>query len=147
MHKEPWLTTGLKRCIDKNKKYYCKSLKNIKDSSARTHYLAYNTTLQKSLKLAKQEYHREKCLEYQKNTKKLWQLINKVSGHINDKSTTIDCITVNGIKQYQGTYIANSLASYFANVGKEFAGKIPNLSQSVKSYLEALQKNASNLYF
>ena len=147
VHREPWLTAALKRCIDKNKKYYCKSLKNNRDSSARTHYLAYNTTLRKSLKLAKQEYHREKCREYQQNTKKLWQLINKVSGRINDKSTTIDCITVNGIKQYQGTQIANSLASYFANVGMEFAEKIPNSSWSIKSYLEALQKNTSNLYF
>ena len=43
--------------------------------------------------------------------------------------------------------IANSLASYFANVGKVFAGKIPNSTRSVRSYLEALQKNASTLYF
>ena len=147
LRREPWLTASLKRCIDKNKKYYCKSLKKNSDSAERTHYLAYNSTLHRSLKLAKQEYHREKCREYPQNTKKLWQLINRISGHTNDKSTTIDCITVNGVKQYQGIQIANSLASYFANVGKDFAEKIPNSSQSIKSYLEVLQKNSNNLYF
>ena len=147
VRREPWLTAGLKRCIDKNKKNYCKSLKKANDSQVQTHYLAYNKILRKSLRLAKQEYYTEECLEYQKNTKKLWQLINKISGRINDKSTAIDCIKVNGVKSYQGTQIANSLASYFANVGREFAEKIPNPSRSVKSYLETLQNNAKNLYF
>ena len=147
VRREPWLTTSLKRCIEKNKKYYCRTLRNKNNPTLRTHYLAYNKILRKSLKWAKQEFHREKCREYQQNTKKLWQLINKVSGRVNDKSSTIDCITVNGIKQYQGSLIANSLASYFANVGKKFAEKIPKSTTSIKCYLEALQNNTQSLFF
>ena len=67
--REPWLTASLKRCIDKNKKYYCRALRNKNDPTIRTHYLVYNSTLRKSLKLAKQEFHREKCREYQQTLK------------------------------------------------------------------------------
>ena len=97
--------------------------------------------------MAKQEFHREKCREYQQNTKKLWKLINRVSGRLNDKSSTIDCITIDGVKQYQGSLIANSLASYFANVGQKFAEKIPKSTKPIKTYLEALQNNTQTLFF
>ena len=147
VRKEPWLTASLLKCIEKNKRQYCKANRNRTDPTIRTHYLAYNKILRKSLKLAKQEFHREKCREYQQNTKKLWQLINKVSGRFNDKSCAIDCITVNGVKQYQGSQIANSLASYFANVGQQFAEKIPKPTKSIKTYLEALQRNKQTLFF
>ena len=145
--REPRLTASLKKCIEKNKKHYCRALRNKDNPNIRTHYLAYNKILRKSLKLAKQEFHREKCHEYQQNTKKLWQLINRVSGRLNDKSSTIDCISVDGVKQYQGSLITNSLASYFANVGQKFAEKIPKSTKSIKSYLEALQSNAHTLFF
>ena len=147
IRREPWLTASLSKCIEKNKKNYCRALRNNNNPNIRTHYLAYNKILRKSLKLAKQEFHREKCREFQHNTKKLWRLINKISGRINDKSSTIDCITIDGVKQYQGSIIANSLASYFANVGQKFAEKIPKSNISVKSYLEALQNNTQTLFF
>ena len=78
---------------------------------------------------------------------KLWQLINKVSGKSNDKSCSIDCLSVNGIREYSGTQIANTLAKYFANVGKNFADKIPSPSRLISNYLELLQKNSESLFF
>ena len=147
VRREPWLTASLMKSIEKNKKHYCRAIRNKDNLTIRTHYLAYNKILRKSLKLAKQEFHREKCREYQQNTKKLWQLINRVSGHLNDKSSTIDCITIDGVKQYHGSLISNSLVSYFANVGQKFAEKIPKSSKSIKSYLEALQSNGQTLFF
>ena len=103
--------------------------------------------MKKTLLSAKREFHRNKCLEFQQNSKKLWQLINKVSGKSNDKSCTIDCLSVNGIREYSGTQIANTLAKYFANVGKSFADKIPSPSRSISNYLELLQKNSESLFF
>ena len=137
--KEPWMTASLKRCVDKNKRLYCKMLKNKNNSSMKEQYLAYNRTLRKSLKLSKQRYHRDKCAEFHQNTKKLWQMINKISGRTNDKSSSIDCITIAGIKRYRGTEIADALASYFSTVGKRFAEKIPKPTKLVKTYLELLQ--------
>ena len=79
IRKEPWLSGSLKKCIDKNKRLYTKMLKNRNDKRIGDHYLAYNKTLRKALKVAKWEFHQEQCREFQQNTKKLWQLINKIS--------------------------------------------------------------------
>ena len=54
---------------------------------------------------------------------------------------------MNGIKEYTGEQIANTLARYFANVGKTFANKVPKSSQSISKYLELLQKNSQSLFF
>ena len=81
------------------------------------------------------------------NSKKLWQLINKASGKVNDKTSTIDCLSINGIKEYSGNQIANGLAKYFANVGRNFAEKIPSPSRSVSEYLKLLQQNSESLFF
>ena len=35
-------------------------------------------------------YYRTLCLEYKKDSKKLWSLINKISGKINNKVELID---------------------------------------------------------
>ena len=109
--------------------------------------MAYRRTLKKALVAAKCGFHQDKCLEFQRNTKKLWQLINKVSGKINDKTSSIDYLCVNGIKEYTGEQIANTLARYFANVGETFANKVPKSSQSISIYLELLQKNSESLFF
>ena len=144
VRRDPWITASLKRCIEKSKRLYYGTLKN---NDKVEHYLAYRRILKKTLQCAKREFHRNKCLEFQQNSKKLWQLINKVSGRCNDKSCSIDCLSVNGIKEYSGTQIANSLARYFANVGERFAGKIPRSTRSISSYLELLQKNSESLFF
>ena len=144
---EPWITDSLKQSIDKSKRLYHKTLKNRENEVLREHYLAYKHTLKKALVAAKRGFHQDKCLEFQRNTKKLWQLINKVSGKMNDKTSSIDYLCVNGIKEYTGEQIANTLARYFANVGETFANKVPKSSQSISNYLELLQKNSESLFF
>ena len=42
--------------------------------------------------------------------------------------------------------IANSMAKFFANVGKKFAQKIPTPKKSVQEYLRVLQSNHSSLF-
>ena len=109
-------------------------LKNRNDKHIGDHYLAYNKTLRKALKVTKWEFHQEQCREFQQNTKKLWQLINKIRGRTNDKSNSIDCLSVKGVRIYEGEQISNSLARYFATVGKTFAEKIPVPSTSIGDY-------------
>ena len=147
LRRELWITASLKHSIDKSKRLYHKTLKNSGNDILQEHYLAYKCTLKKTLVAAKRVFHQDKCLEFQRNTKKLWQLINKVSGKTNDKTTSIDCLSVNGIKEYTGEQIANTLAKYFANVGKTFANRILKSSQSISRYLELLQKNSESLFF
>ena len=73
-------------------------------------------------------------------------MINKIIGKSNDKSCSIDYLHVNGIKEYNAKCISDSLAKYFANVGKNFGGKIPKPQKSVEDYWKMLQLNAKTLY-
>ena len=146
VRREPWITTSLKRSIDRCKRLYCKTLQANSDITSAIHYKAYNTTLKKAIRHAKQMFHQAKCKEYKTNTKKLWQLINRISGRMNDKSTSIDYLSIDGVREYNGNKIANSLAKYFATVGETFANKIPSATKSVDQYLRLLQSNENNLF-
>ena len=125
LRKEPWVTSNLKMCIDKNKRLYCKTLKRNSLPTDISAYQDYNKCLKKAIRVAKRLYHCNKCEEYQNNTKMLWKVINDIIGKNNDKM----------------------IAKYFSNVGKKFAGKIPNPKKSVEYYLNKLQSNHKSLYF
>ena len=50
---DPWITSSLKRSIDKSKRLYQKTLKTCDNDALREHYLAYKTTLKRTLVTAK----------------------------------------------------------------------------------------------
>ena len=81
------------------------------------------------------------CYEYRSQTKKLWGLINEIAGKHKNKSGLIEYLKINDIKEYSAKKISNRFANYFANVGKQFASKIPKPNKSVKDYLKLLQSN------
>ena len=147
VRREVWITPILKKSIDKSKRLYHRVLKRTDDNELREHYLAYKNTLKKTLQSAKRIFYHDKCKEFRQNTKKLWQMINKISGKSNDKTTSIDCLSIDGIREYSGKTIANTMAKYFATVGKTFANKIPKPTKSVAKYLELLQSNSNSLFF
>ena len=55
--------------------------------------------------------------------KKLWGLINEISGKKNDKTGVLDYLTIDGVKDYNAKRICNRFAKYFASVGENFAAK------------------------
>ena len=73
--------------------------------------------------------------------------VRPVIGKNRDKSTTIDYLTIAGVKEYGAKKISNSLAEYFSSVGKQYANKIPSPKLSVELYLRLLQRNYESLYF
>ena len=147
LRREPWLTAQLKHSIDKSKKLYRVSLRKNSSTNEITKYVNYKKTLRCAIRTAKRLYHNNKCEEYRNNSKKLWQVINEVIGKTRDKSTTIDYLTIAGIKEYGAKKISNSLAKYFSRVGQQYASNIPNPKQSVEMYLRLLQRNHESLYF
>ena len=62
LRKEPWLISGIKMSIDKNKKLYAKSLKQKVDNNI---YRDYNKNLRKIIRIAKRDYYQDKCAELQ----------------------------------------------------------------------------------
>ena len=128
LRREPWLTSGLKRSIDRNKKLYGESLHC---PLTRQKYKYYNNALCKSIKKAKIDYYKEKCREYKTQTKKLWKLINEISGKKNDKSNLVDYLKIDDVQLYNAKKISNSFARYFSEVGEKFAKKIPSPTNNI----------------
>ena len=123
LRRDPWMTSGIKLSIDKNKHNYSKMLKG---QCTKEHYQAYNRTLRSVIRRTKLTYYQDRCYEYKAQTKKLWRMINEIACKSNDKSSLIDYLKIDGINEYNANTINNGFANYFANVGERFAKQIPN---------------------
>ena len=143
IRREPWLTASIKISINRNKKLYAKMLRQ--ECSAEM-YKRYNQLLQKTIRQAKIKFYIEMCHEYRSKTKKLWGLINEISGKSNDKTGVLDYLTIDGVKDYNAKRICNRFAKYFANVGENFATKILTPVKSAQDYLKLLQNNQASLF-
>ena len=130
----PWLTTSIKKCINKDKQLYKKSLENacVKNTLK---YQDYHKTLLKLKCSAKRMYYRTLCLEYKKDSKKLWSLINKISGKVNNKVELIDKLKIDNIYEYNQKLISEEFVSHFAELGLKFAKKIESLKKPITAYL------------
>ena len=111
-----------------------------------TTYRKYNRELRKIIRNTKRDYYCNKCIEVKSQTKKLWGLINEISGKKRDKSTLIEYLHIGDIREYGAKQISNTFAKYFSQVGKKFAGKIPSSNTSISDYLKCLQSHKASIY-
>ena len=73
-------------------------------------------------------------------------MINEIACKSNDKSSLIDYLKIDGIKEYNAKKISNGFAKYFANVGEKFAKQIPKSNKHIDNYLSMLQSSTNSLY-
>ena len=97
IHREPWLSASIKISIDHNKRLYGKMLRQ---ECSQEKYKKYNMLLRKIIRTAKVKYYNEMCWKYNSQTKKLWGLINEISGKKNDKTGVIKYLDIDGTKEY-----------------------------------------------
>ena len=109
-------------------------------------YSNYNNVLCKTIRLAKVQFYQNMCSEYKTHTKKLWGLINEISGKHSNKTSLIEYLKIDNVNEYSAKKISDRFAKYFADMGKEFAEKIPKASKSITVYLKLLQSNKSSLF-
>ena len=81
-------------------------------------------TFKKINRSAKRDYYYNKCVEFKSNTKRLWQMINTVTGKALNKKSVIDSIRVGNIEHTDRKIVSNTICKYFANIGKEFSNNI-----------------------
>ena len=134
IRKEPWVSFGLLVSMKKEKRLYKNTLGKHASNEALEKYQNYNCVLKKVKRHAKRNYYINKCNEFKKNTKKLWQTINHVVGKAPDKSCSIKYLSIAGCKVHDATKVTNHLNHHFANVGESFA----KMNPQIKSQLEIL---------
>ena len=108
----------------KTKNLYKITLVKQNNETAQTTYRTYRNNLTKILRKAKETYYQTKCTEFKKNTKKLWQMINRISNKSSNKTALIEYLKVDQIEMHNAKEISNEFAKYFSTVGKAYANKI-----------------------
>ena len=72
----------------------------------------------------------------------MWEMINKINGKVNDKSSAIDYLKIKNIDYHKGKDITNEFARHFSSVGKKFALKTEPPVNTLKNYLKKYQSIA-----
>ena len=144
--REPWISKGFQKCIGKQKLLYQYSIKKDAPQSVITKYRNYRNTLVKIKRAAHKAYYTSKCVEFKRNTKKLWQLINNISGKVNNKTKLVECLSINNIDHYDANSIANEFGKHFSTVGKKFAEAIPALVKPSMSFIEKIILNEKSMF-
>ena len=139
------MTTGLKRCAKKQLKLYRDALKS-RSITAYQKYKDYRDILKRTKRSCKQTYYHNLCVSFKSNTKKLWDMINKITKKTVNKSSLIHKLNCENIEITNSKLIANELNSYFATVGKNLANKIRPGKSDINSYLNKMSVNEKSLF-
>ena len=116
----------------------------------RTKYNRYKKKLEKVLTAAEIKYFSDKCDEYQNQSKALWRTINEITKRkIKNRAVLSKLQLENGTFTENTLKIANTLNSYFVNIGPKLAEKLPHSQKSFESYLsnspiDSFQINPTN---
>ena len=144
--KEPWLTKGIIQSSRKQLRLYNITLKS-KHGADRERYKQYRSVLQKLKRHCKRSYFSQQCERFKRDTLKLWQVTNQITGKRNDKSMIIDHITVEGVKKYSSTQISNEFANYYATLGQNLSNNLENSNNSIDHYLAKIKRNTKSIFF
>ena len=138
--RDPWITKGLSNSLRRQKQLYKNQLR-LKNTDLVDKYKKYRNTLQKILRVSKIQYFTRKCEELKTNSRKLWQLINQVTGKGKPKKHVIECLKIDNLLQYSPQKITNGFCDHFANVGKNYAEKLKPPKVLVETYIEEISQS------
>ena len=144
--KDPWMTSGLLKCSQKQKLLYKRHIENPNNQQKLEKYRSYRNKLQQILRKTKENYYRDKCIEHKQNISKLWKVINRITHKTNDKSGIIDYLKIGNIEIYDTKLITEEFAKHFSTVGKKYANQIQTSNLSFKHYLQQIPHNPQSMY-
>ena len=93
---------------------------------------------------AKASYFKENISKSQGNSKSMWNILKKLLPKC--KSSGIPCLEINGTQIYDFLKISNHFNSFFVNIGKELAAKIPSCTESAIDYLKLFLPNNTHKF-
>ena len=125
--KLPWITSGIRQSQKRLRKFFKKSQS---DPVKNVEYKHQRNLLNRAKRLSKINYFRQKLLEYKGNTRKVWGLINKLIGKLNNKQNIIQLLKTDTGELREGQTIADKLCDFFANIGVHTAQQLNLKNQS-----------------
>ena len=64
---------------------------------------------------------------------------------MNDKTSAIEYLNINSVREYSPEKICNHLGNYFSGVGKQFAKRINQSDKPISYYISKIAKNQKSL--
>ena len=110
--KDPWFTAGLMTSSTKYVKMYKKVLHLPRDSEKYQIYRKYRKMYQSIRRKMKFSYFQEIIGKHRNESKKLWAILNKIQGKLNNKQNLSDETIINGIKESNERTISNAFAKF-----------------------------------
>ena len=99
--------TGLDNSARTVRKLFKSTLQSDANLEAREKYRTYRNMYNRTKRLMMVNYYKSKCEEYKTNTKRLWEVLNRVVGKSKNTGISISHLTVNGMKIFDKWAIAN----------------------------------------
>ena len=136
--RKPWISYGIIQSMAIRDKFYKEStceIDPLKKKDLFNSYKNYRNKIVTLLRKSKKQYFTDYFKEHNTNIKKTWEGIRSLINMSKKGSTTIQKI-VDGDRVFTDSKgIANSLNSFYSNIGPSIENKIPTSKSSFKDYL------------
>ena len=147
--KQPWITTGIIKSINKKDEMYKRLIKMSTDTTAyeelKINFKTYQRIIRRSIREAKRTYYHNIFIKYNGNTKKTWQIINSTLNKKNTHSSLPLKFHDNGKILTDPCKIANKLNDFFVNVGTHLNDSTDTLDE-IDSYLTERTQSSFNFH-
>lgn len=144
--RDPWFTVGLRVSSLNCKKKYKNVLHLPHDSDQFKEYKNYRNMYQKLRRKAHFHYMHKIIKENSRDTKKLWGILNKITGKVRNKNDMSDEIFINGIKENNKKVISDAFAKYYSEVGQVMAKKIEKQKPLTDPMKVKINKNNDSVF-
>ena len=142
---DPWITRGILTSLSKQKKLYSQMLEN-KTETVTNKYKAYRNKLKSIIRKSRIKYFHDKCTEFRQDSKRLWQLVNKMIGRENNKTHVIESIRSGNLLKYDPYSITNTFCEFFSTVGEKYAEKFKTTTEETQTYLDRIERSSKTLF-
>ena len=140
------MTNGLSKCLTKQTRLYKQSIKNKKDENTMAKYKTHRNMLKQIMRRRKEDYYKNKCIEYRSNSSKLWRMMNKLTNKERDKTNMIECLMINNIMEYRAKIIAQEFGKHFSRIGMDYAKKVGKPKKNIDHYVTNIPINPKSIF-
>ena len=142
----PWYSPAIKKSNDKDKRLFKLAHSQSASATQINKYREYHKLLQRIKRAARQKYYRDLCIEFRHNSKRLWKVINSLTGKTKNKNDIVECLKIENIEITQRKEIAKEFARHFSSVGEHFASKIPSPNTPIQDYISQIPRSNTSLF-
>ena len=144
LSQKPWITSEILFLMKKRDIFYndfCKEKDNVKKERLNIIYKHYRNKVVCMIRNGKNKYYTDFFNQYQSNAKQTWKGIRDILNVSKKSKISINKIIFDKIAITESKKIAETLNTFFVNMGSTVEAKIPCVSTCFKSFLKAPNPN------